>query len=198
MLPDFKVPIELQPGAQQALLVRDVAACVFWQGYPELTEDTSMRAARDRRLAELRWFEHLLARVTIRPSLTVEMVRRMGGDSWLPIRHYLEVVGYFPHVVSEAVEAAGILDVFPDHETAAAQHLEAFRAALPPRPIRLLLRELSGPMHLSAPALWLAPISEVLFGYHVYLADQVKAVVPLPDFAAAQRPPTWLPPSLPA
>lgn len=191
MLPDFRVVVELQPGQRHRLLVRDVPACVFWQGYPEPSEDPSIAARHTHRLAELLWFEHLLTRVTLRPQLSLTMVRAMGSDYWPPLRQYLEAIGYEPHVVAEAVEPAEVLDVFPEQATAAAQDVAAYRATLPPAGMRRLLRELAERMHLSAGALWLAPISEMLFGYWCYLGDEERARVPLPNIAAAQRPAPW-------
>ena len=71
-LPDFRVPIELQPGVRHFLLVRDVPACVFWQGFPESPDDGSSRADHHRRLAEWLWRERVLMRVTLLPRLDLD------------------------------------------------------------------------------------------------------------------------------
>lgn len=184
MLPDFAVPIVL--GEERAsLLVRDVEACVFWQGYPDTHAELTGREAR--RL-EAAWFQHLLARVTVEPALTVEWVREMGDDSWPPTQAYLEAVGFFPRPVLEADDAeilrreiAGALHWTPAAQRQRALDFLAFRRRVPPAHVQRLLRLMAPLCGVPASQLWRMPVSEFFFNYHVALSDEQKLTVPLPE-----------------
>lgn len=178
MLPDFLLSIELRPGDRRSLLARDVPACVFWQGYPELDEGMPQLEFRRR---EADFFEHLLERVVVKPRLTLEGVRSMGVDSQGPTRRYLEAVGYSPRALPEPVQPALLLALAdPLLEAPPPRHeLEAFGAWQPPRGIALLFKALAETVHQPASVFWAMPISEMLFNYSIHLAEQ-KAALPLP------------------
>lgn len=184
MLPSFAIPLPL--GTERAaLLVEDVPACVFWQGYPEVGAELS---DRDRRQQEAAWLHHLLVRVTIRPALDLEWVRAMGDDSWAPTQAYLEAVGFFPRPVLEPTDAAALREIPGRAPALGAQALRrrerehaAFRGCVPAPHVQAIFRLMAPIVGVPASALWLMPASEFFFNYHVQLDEPQKAAAPLPE-----------------
>jgi hypothetical protein len=190
VLSEFSVPILLgEERTVASLLVQDVEACVFWQGYP----DTHAEAAtpRDLRQAEAAWLQHLLARVTVTPMLTLDWVREMADDSWPPTQAYLEAVGFFPRPVLAPTEATALREIpgLPVRTARSARQraaeFAAFRGCVPPVHVQRLLRLLAPAVGIPASQLWLMPASEFFFNYHVQLSDEQKTIAPLPEVSHA-------------
>lgn len=182
MLPEFRVPIILgEPDARQqsALLVQDVPACVFWQGWPEPA--SSEVSAHDHGQAVAAWLRHLLVRVTRKPVLDLEWVLTLGDDYELPIERYLQAIGFTPQPVVAAVEAGALLELAeaPAQPETLAHHA-AFRGCVPPPHVQGIFRLVARTVGLPAAQLWLMPSSEFFFTYHVHLTDDEKAVAQLP------------------
>lgn len=183
MLPEFVVPIVLG-GEPSALLVQDVPACVFWQGYPD-TANADL-TDRNKRAAEAAWLRHLLVRVTALPELDLVMVQEMGDDAWLPTRAYLEAIGFFPRPVPAAVTAEMLraIPALPKRTRTELRDREfgAFRGCIPPEHVQQILRMMAGALRgITVPGLWLMPASEFFFAYHVGLTDEQKGLAPLPE-----------------
>lgn len=183
MLPEFRVPIGVGGEAHQ-LLVQDVPACVFWQGYPDTHADVS---DREKRQAEDAWLRHLLVRVTVKPALTLDWVRALADDFWPPTQRYLEAIGFFPRPVLEAMEPADLFD--PGNVPARRESLTqfaAYRGCIPPPHVQGIYRLMARAMGVPASQLWLMPASEFFFCYHVNLTDDDKAGAPLPEVARSE------------
>lgn len=181
MLPSFRVPIVLGEETHH-LLVEDVPACVFWQGYPDPSSETSVR---DRHQALAAWLRHLLVRITVKPVLDFEWVATWGDDYELPVQSYLKAVGFTPQPVVEALEPAKLLNV-PD-DTAGRGVMQtlvqhgAFRGCVPPPHVASIFRLVGRSIGLPVAELWLMPSSEFFFNYHVGLNDDEKHGQPLPE-----------------
>jgi hypothetical protein len=178
MLPSFRVPIVLS-GESHHLLVRDVSACVFWQGYPD---PASEAPARDQGQALAAWLRHLLVRVTVKPALDLDWVLTWGDDYERPILRYLDAVGFTPQPVVAAVEPGKLLDRgdVPAEPETLADHA-AFRGCVPPAHVQHIFRQVARSTGVPAVQLWLGWASEFFFDYHVHLTDEEKAGVPLPE-----------------
>jgi hypothetical protein len=179
MLPEFRVPITLG-GETHALLVEDVPACVFWQGYPDTTSEAS---DRDKRQREAEWLRHLLVRVTLKPALTVEWVTEMADDAWPPTHRYLEAIGFFPRPVVEAAQPGDLvtLDAQPKIARGRLAEHAAFRGCVPPPHVQGIVRLMARAIGVPASQLWLMFASEFFFCYHVNLSDEEKHGAPLPE-----------------
>lgn len=178
MLPSFRVPIVLS-GETHHLLVQDVPACVFWQGYPD---PASEAPDRDRGQALAAWLRHLLVRVTVKPVLDLDWVLTWGDDYERPILRYLEAIGFTPQPVVAAMEPGQLMD--RDGVPAAAETLAdhaAFRGCVPPPHVQNIFRLVARNAGVPAAQLWLMPASEFFFTYHVHLTDEEKAAAPLPE-----------------
>lgn len=180
MLPDFRVPISLG-GESHQLLVQDLPACVFWQGYPD---PASEAPALEQGQAQAAWFRHLLVRATVRPALTLDWVLELGEDAWLPTERYLQAVGFMPVPVVAAAEPGALLSI-DQHAGGArretlAEHA-AFRGCVPPPHVAALFRLVARAVAVPASTLWLMPASEFFFTYHVHLTDEERGTAPLPE-----------------
>ena len=176
MLPSFRVPIILG-GETHHLLVQDVPACVFWQGYPD-PEQTG----RDQRQALAAWLRHLLIRVTVKPALDLDWILSWGDAYEPPILRYLEAIGFTPQPVVAAMEPGKLLDregVATERQLLA-DHA-AFRGCIPPPHVQGIFRLVARSAGVQASQLWLMPASEFFFTYHVHLTDEEKAGAPLPE-----------------
>ena len=179
MLPEFRVPVVLGGEAHQ-LLVQDVPACVFWQGYPNPGSEAS---ARDQVQALWAWLRHLLVRVTVRPALDLEWVLSWGDDAEGTILRYLQAIAFHPQPVLAPMPPGKLLTLAGagPGETLAEQ--AAFRGCIPPPHIAAIVRLVARAMGVPAAQLWLGYASEFFFNYHVHLTDEDKAGAPLPEIA---------------
>lgn len=187
MLPPFKLPIELRPGQRRTLLARDLPACVFWWGFPDLTPDLSMRTFLG---AMDRWERNLLLRAVIKPRLTDDQIARWGGASRrMTVQAYLEAVGFraAPSGAEVRLELDELAEVGPHPEDA------AFAAWVPRGALRQMLASTAKATLIAPALLWRGPISEMLFNCRVAMADELldalatKAVArPVP--AQAEKP----------
>ena len=181
MLPDFRVPI-LLGGEQHFLLVQDVPACVFWQGYPD---PASEAPDRDQGQALAAWLRHLLVRVTVKPALDLDWVLSWGDDYEHPIERYLQAVGFTPQPVVAAVAPGALLELGGEappgvpRETLA-DHA-AFRGCVPPPHVQNIFRLVARSAGIPAVQLWLMASSEFFFTYHVHLTEDEKVGAPLPE-----------------
>lgn len=180
MLPDFRIPLILS-GVSHQLLVQDVPACVFWQGYPDASQEM---ADRDRTQAEAWWYRHLLIRVTLQPGLDLDWVLTWGNDYELPVRRYLEAVGFIPKSVAAPSPPGELLDldVIPRLPV---MDLAPFRGCVPTPQVQQLVRILARSMQVPASQLWLMFASEFFFNYHVHLSEEEKSLAPLPEIVRA-------------
>ena len=177
MLASFRVPIVLS-GETSHLLVQDVPACVFWQGYPDPEVE-----AREGSQAQAAWFRHVLIRATVRPPLDLDWVLSWGDDYWPPLERYLEAIGFFPRPVVAAVAAGALLDLdpAPGHPRESLADQAAFRGCVPPPHVQHIFRLVARSIGVRASQLWLGWASEFFFDYHVHLSDEDKAGAPLPE-----------------
>ncbi|HJR01837.1 MAG TPA: hypothetical protein VKA83_09410 [Methylomirabilota bacterium] len=167
MLRPFKISVDLRPGHRRTLLVRDVPACVFWYGFPELTPaltPAAFFAAMDR------WERGLLSRAVIVPAnLTEDHVARLGRARRGVMTAYLEAVGFKarPADAEERLEFDELVEASADPEDA------AFAAWVPRGPIRQMLAATATSAHVAPVTLWRGPISEMLFNCRVAMADEL-------------------------
>lgn len=182
MLPNFKIPVEVRPGERRALLVRDVPACVFWYGFPDLSQKY---AGRDFLVRMATWEEGVLYRALVRPRLTAEdIVARFGGAMRLPMRAYLEAVGFRVRVG----DPPPALELDEQNEPTVPRADDvALRAWVPAGVLRQMFAATAAAAHVSPAVLWVMPISEMLFNCRVAMADEMLARV---EAVVAAPPPT--------
>ncbi len=99
MLGDFLVPVE-QGGQLVALRVRDVPVGVFFAGFPDDMPGTpcwrkgGLHERVRINMGNEQWITGLLARVSVLPRLTTELVHRLGSARDLPMQSYFSKIGW--------------------------------------------------------------------------------------------------------
>lgn len=163
MLPDFIVPVP-SVDADAGVVARDVAACVFFHGFPAGV-DVLIPDALSRDVVS--WTEGLLTRVIVEPRLTPELVSRLGRDGCR------EVVSGYLRAIAPRSDAAVSIEL-PDRPASGSERdlLECF-AALPTGVVRQELVTLAGRLELAPATLWRMPISEWLFNWRMLRPERV-------------------------
>ena len=167
MLTPFKLPFEVQPGQRRTLLARDVPACVFWYGFPDLGPGLTTHGF----LAGMdRWERGLLARAVLKPRFTEASIALWGaGRRRVPMQAYLEAVGFRARAEGDE----GRLELHEAAEATAYPEDAAFLGWVPRGPIRQMLAATAAAVHVAPAALWRGPISEMLFNCRVAMADEL-------------------------
>jgi hypothetical protein len=181
MLPDFPVGLTLDDGQRRRVIARDVAAAVFFYGFPDAVpfaecwrqQGVDGRAAVTGRLED--WVDELLGRAVIQPRLTLELVRRLGDGARTELAtSYLSTVGFLPATPATWSSADDLIAVRPS-EWRDREELIAMRAlTTPPTPnLRTALRLMASKSRQLPSTLWALPISEWIFNWRVLLQEQL-------------------------
>jgi hypothetical protein len=185
MLPNFLLPVTLG-GAPAFLLARDVTVAEFFHGFPNSAPtmpcyDKETPTAQHGITAALEgWADALLTRAVLNPTLTLDVVHRLGGARDQAVMSYLRTVGWIAS--GDPAPPARSLDATaPPAETHTWARMEAaWIVSLPPFTtvpvdnIKAALKLVASKCRVAPHVVWSEwNISSFIFDWRVLIQDDL-------------------------